>query len=95
MRDKVRQAHPSRDASFDLKHSAGGMIDAEFAAQFLVLSQSGNHAELVDNVGNIALLERAEAAALYEAIVTGYDKQKVVIQQTLQSGSKCVLPWPR
>ncbi|MBK9572266.1 MAG: bifunctional [glutamate--ammonia ligase]-adenylyl-L-tyrosine phosphorylase/[glutamate--ammonia-ligase] adenylyltransferase [Rhodoferax sp.] len=64
MRDKVRQAHPSRGTSFDLKHSAGGMIDAEFAAQFLVLSQSGNHAELVDNVGNIALLERAEAAAL-------------------------------
>lgn len=28
--------------------------------------------------------ERAEAAALYEAIVTGYEKQKPVIQQTLQ-----------
>ncbi|MDP2368017.1 bifunctional [glutamate--ammonia ligase]-adenylyl-L-tyrosine phosphorylase/[glutamate--ammonia-ligase] adenylyltransferase [Rhodoferax sp.] len=64
MRDKVRLAHPVRDASFDLKHSPGGMIDAEFAAQYLVLSQSGSHPELVGNVGNIALLERAEAAAL-------------------------------
>ena len=64
MRDKVRLAHPVRDARFDLKHSAGGMIDAEFAAQYLVLSQSGRHSELIDNVGNIALLERAEAAGL-------------------------------
>lgn len=64
MRDKVRLAHPVRDARFDLKHSVGGMIDAEFAAQYLVLSQSGRHPELIDNVGNIALLERAEAAGL-------------------------------
>ena len=64
MRDKVRQAHPVREARFDLKHSVGGMIDAEFAAQYLVLSQSGHHPELIDNVGNIGLLERAEAAGL-------------------------------
>lgn len=69
MRDKVRLAHPLRDGGFDLKHSPGGMIDAEFAAQFLVLSQSGAHPELVDNAGNIALLERAEAAGLLPAAV--------------------------
>jgi len=40
------------------------MVDAEFAVQFLVLSQSAAHPELVDNVGNIALLQRAEAAGL-------------------------------
>jgi len=67
MRDKVRLAHPLRDGGFDLKHSPGGMIDAEFAAQFLVLSQSGGHPELIDNAGNIALLERAEAAGLLPA----------------------------
>jgi glutamate-ammonia-ligase adenylyltransferase len=67
MRDKVRLAHPLRDGGFDLKHSPGGMIDAEFAAQFLVLSQSGAHPELIDNAGNIALLERAEAAGLLPA----------------------------
>ncbi|TXJ07365.1 MAG: hypothetical protein E6Q29_10185, partial [Alicycliphilus sp.] len=32
--------------------------------QYLVLSQSAAHPELVDNVGNIALLQRAEAAGL-------------------------------
>lgn len=49
---------------FDVKHSPGGMVDAEFAVQFLVLSQSAQHPELVANVGNISLLQRAEAAGL-------------------------------
>lgn len=64
MREKVRAAHPVKAGRFDIKHSAGGMVDAEFAVQFLVLSQSAGHAELVPNVGNIALLQRAEAAGL-------------------------------
>ncbi|MDB5860234.1 MAG: Glutamate-ammonia-ligase adenylyltransferase, partial [Ramlibacter sp.] len=32
--------------------------------QFLVLSQSGQHPELRPNVGNIALLQRAESSGL-------------------------------
>ncbi|WP_332777152.1 bifunctional [glutamate--ammonia ligase]-adenylyl-L-tyrosine phosphorylase/[glutamate--ammonia-ligase] adenylyltransferase [Polaromonas sp.] len=60
MREKVRAAHPVRDGKFDVKHSPGGMVDAEFAVQFLVLSQARSHAGLIDNVGNIALLQRAE-----------------------------------
>ncbi len=64
MRAKVRQAHPVKDGRFDLKHSEGAMIDVEFAVQFLVLSQSRQHPELLDDVGNIALLQRAEAAGL-------------------------------
>src|SRR5690606_5830334 len=62
MREKVCAAHPVKAGRFDLKHSRGGMVDAEFAVQFLVLSQSAGHAELIPNVGNIALLQRAEAA---------------------------------
>ena len=64
MREKIRSAHPVRGAKFDVKHSTGGMVDAEFAVQFMVLSQSAQHPELVDNVGNIALLQRAETAGL-------------------------------
>ena len=64
MRDKVRAAHPVKDDRFDVKHSRGGMVDAEFAVQLLVLSHAGDHPELVPNVGNIALLQRAEAARL-------------------------------
>ena len=64
MRRKVSAARPVKNNMFDVKHSAGGMVDAEFAVQYLVLSQSAQHPELVANVGNIALLQRAEAAGL-------------------------------
>ena len=64
MRDKVRTARPVRSGLFDVKHSAGGMMDAEFAVQFLVLTQSAAHPELLVNAGNIALLQRAEACGL-------------------------------
>lgn len=64
MRDKVRKAHPVKGDQFDVKHSTGGMVDAEFAVQFLVLSEAARHPELADNVGNIALLQRAELAGL-------------------------------
>ena len=64
MRDKVRQAHPVKAERFDVKHSAGGMMDVEFAVQFLVLTQGALHPELLDNAGNIALLQRAQACGL-------------------------------
>ena len=67
MREKVRQAHPVHGEQFDVKHSPGGMVDAEFSVQYLVLSQSARHPELVANVGNIALLRAAEAAGLLPA----------------------------
>ena len=67
MREKVRAAHPVPADRFDVKHSPGAMVDVEFAVQFLVLSQAASHPELIPNVGNIALLQRAEAAGLLPA----------------------------
>jgi len=75
MREKVRAAHPVKRKpgqpaatpeadSFDVKHGTGGMVDAEFAMQYLVLAEAARHPELADNVGNIALLLRAEQAGL-------------------------------
>jgi glutamate-ammonia-ligase adenylyltransferase len=64
MRDKMRAAHPVKPGLFDIKHSSGGMIDVEFMVQFLVLSRSAAHPSLRGNVGNIALLHRAEVAGL-------------------------------
>ena len=64
MRERVRAAHPMRNNRFDVKHSPGGMVDAEFAVQYLVLSQSAKHPELLGNVGNIALLQGADATSL-------------------------------
>ncbi len=64
MRQKVASAHPVREGLFDVKHSAGGMVDAEFAVQYLVLCRGREHPELCANVGNIALLQRAESVGL-------------------------------
>ena len=67
MREKMRAAHPVKDGLFDIKHSAGGMVDAEFATQYLVLAHTARHSALEPNLGNIALLQRAEAAGLLPA----------------------------
>ncbi|HMO45108.1 MAG TPA: bifunctional [glutamate--ammonia ligase]-adenylyl-L-tyrosine phosphorylase/[glutamate--ammonia-ligase] adenylyltransferase [Rubrivivax sp.] len=64
MREKVRAAHPVRAGRFDVKHSPGGMMDVEFAVQFLVLAHASAQPALLDNAGNIALLQRAQAAGL-------------------------------
>ncbi|MEK7345798.1 MAG: bifunctional [glutamate--ammonia ligase]-adenylyl-L-tyrosine phosphorylase/[glutamate--ammonia-ligase] adenylyltransferase [Pseudomonadota bacterium] len=64
MRERVRQGHPVKADRFDVKHSAGGMVDVEFVVQYLVLTHTAAHPSLADNVGNIALLQRAEDAGL-------------------------------
>ena len=96
MRERVRSAHPVRGELFDVKHSRGGMVDAEFAVQYLVLSQSAHHPELIGNVGNIALLQRAEAARLLPANVgqsaaSAYRQlRRIQHQSRLDEGSGCV-----
>ncbi len=67
MRDKMRIAHPVKPDLFDVKHSAGGMVDVEFAVQYLVLAYAQQHPSLLANVGNIALLLSAEKAGLLPA----------------------------
>jgi [glutamine synthetase] adenylyltransferase / [glutamine synthetase]-adenylyl-L-tyrosine phosphorylase len=67
MRDRVREAHPVKEGLLDVKHSPGGMMDAEFAVQYLVLVHGASHPQLLDNAGNIALLQRAEACGLLGA----------------------------
>ena len=64
MRAKVSTAHPVKPGWFDVKHSPGSMVDVEFAVQFLVLSCAAEHPALADNIGNIALLECAQACGL-------------------------------
>jgi glutamate-ammonia-ligase adenylyltransferase len=67
MRERVRASRPVPAGRFDVKHSVGGMMDVEFAVQYLVLAHGAAHAGLLDNAGNIALLQRAEAAGLLPA----------------------------
>ncbi len=67
MREKVRAARPVPAGRFDVKHSAGAMMDVEFCVQYLVLAHAQAHPALCENLGNIALLQRAETLALVPA----------------------------
>jgi glutamate-ammonia-ligase adenylyltransferase len=69
MRERMRAGHVNDSALFDLKHDAGGIVDIEFCVQFMVLRGCRSTPELADNVGNIALLERAGAAGLIDLSV--------------------------
>jgi [glutamine synthetase] adenylyltransferase / [glutamine synthetase]-adenylyl-L-tyrosine phosphorylase len=64
MRERVRAASSVKAGRFDLKHSPGGMMDAEFAVQYLVLAHAGRQPALLANRGNIALLHAAQEAGL-------------------------------
>ena len=67
MREKLHAAHPNKSGLFDLKHDRGGMIDIEFAVQFLVLANAHRYRDLTGNLGNIALLQMAAGHGLIDA----------------------------
>jgi glutamate-ammonia-ligase adenylyltransferase len=68
MRHKMRDGHSNKSALFDIKHDAGGLIDLEFAVQYLVLAYSHTYPELTGNLGNIALLRIAAQVGLLPAL---------------------------
>ncbi len=66
MRQKMRDGHANDTDLFDVKHDAGGMVDIEFIVQFLVLAYSNEHPEMMNNFGNILLLNMAADAGLID-----------------------------
>jgi glutamate-ammonia-ligase adenylyltransferase len=62
----MHDAHPNRTRLFDLKHDRGGIIDVEFAVQYLVLGNAHRHEELTGNIGNLALLRLAARLGLVQ-----------------------------
>ena len=66
MRRKMADGHPNRTALFDLKHDAGGMVDIEFAVQYLILAHAHRHPDLTRNLGNIALLRMSAELGLLQ-----------------------------
>lgn len=58
MRNKMKDAYRYVNGRFDLKKSLGGMIDIEFIVQYLVLAHAKHYPALIENCGNIKLLER-------------------------------------
>ncbi|NOT15115.1 MAG: bifunctional [glutamate--ammonia ligase]-adenylyl-L-tyrosine phosphorylase/[glutamate--ammonia-ligase] adenylyltransferase [Methylotenera sp.] len=66
MREKMRAAQHLSAEYFDLKQSVGGIIDVEFIVQYLVLAHANKYSQLTENIGNIALLQRAGALGLID-----------------------------
>lgn len=64
MREKIHAAHPNTSELFDIKHDRGGIVDIEFAVQYVVLLHAYQHAELLENRGNIYLLQLSERLGL-------------------------------
>lgn len=64
MRERMHQGHPNPGPLFDVKQDAGGMVDVEFMVQYLVLAHAREHPELLENVGNAALLRLAGGLGL-------------------------------
>ncbi|HEY5801529.1 MAG TPA: bifunctional [glutamate--ammonia ligase]-adenylyl-L-tyrosine phosphorylase/[glutamate--ammonia-ligase] adenylyltransferase, partial [Burkholderiaceae bacterium] len=71
MRKKMHDAHPRRDARYDLKQDEGGMIDIEFIVQYLVLRHAAQYPQLTGNLGNIALLRICGELGLIDAQLAG------------------------
>lgn len=67
MRSRMREGHPNPSQLFDLKHDPGGIVDVEFAVQYLVLAHAREHTGLTGNIGNIALLRLAGDLQLIDA----------------------------
>jgi glutamate-ammonia-ligase adenylyltransferase len=66
MREKIKQSNSIKTNFFDIKHSPGGMVDVEFVVQYLVLKYSAAYPDLQSNLGNIALLQHAQAHGLLQ-----------------------------
>ena len=83
MRAKMLEGHQNPTSLFDVKHSRGAMVDIEFVVQYLVLSQSGKHPALLENLGNIKLLvlagkEGLIPESLAEACAGAYRKYRSI-----------------
>ena len=94
MRRRMDAGHPNPGPDFDIKHDHGGMVDVEFAVQYLVLGYSHAHRALTRNAGNIALLGLAAESGLLSADAaraaadTYRDYRKLQHQIRLQ-GARC------
>ncbi|MFM2344965.1 MAG: hypothetical protein RLZZ210_1577 [Pseudomonadota bacterium] len=59
MRSKISQEKKYQTELFNLKYSVGGMIDIEFVVQYLILAYGKEYDDLLNNLGNVKLLEIA------------------------------------
>ena len=95
MREKMLLGHPNNTQDFDLKHDLGGMVDLEFVTQYLVLLHARTHPELIDNLGNIALLKLAGQAGLIDPNLAVQASNAYRNLRRQQHALTCLMPCAR
>ena len=88
MREKMRPSHHLAANLFDIKHSVGGIIDVEFATQYLVLAHAKQHPQLTQNIGNIALLNLMATLNIIDAALAQHVSQAYREYRRLQHALK-------
>ena len=83
MRKKIHLGHPNLTKLFDIKHDEGGMVDIEFIIQFMVLAHAYQWPKLIQNIGNIALLnEFAELKLIDDSLASQVVKAYRLFRQS-------------
>jgi len=85
MRERIAREHRG-DGLWDIKYGPGGLVDAEFLCQYLLLAHAADHpavvggstAAIYEKLGSAGLLPVDEAAALADATRLLYDVQAIL-----------------
>lgn len=64
--------HPPADSN--VKYARGGVVDVEFIVQYLILAHARQYPQLLDNYGNIALLNIAADCGLIDKTLAGQSR---------------------
>ncbi len=84
MREKMRRHLDTSDAlNFDLKQGAGGLVDIEFLAQFLVLANAAKYPSLLGVSDNVGIYKALACQGLIDTseqrlLTTSYHKQRAL-----------------
>jgi glutamate-ammonia-ligase adenylyltransferase len=98
MREKMRAVQKISTDVFDLKHSAGGIIDVEFMVQYMVLSYSAKYSQLANNDGNIAILKMLAELNIIDKnlskqVANAYREYRKMIHQTKLQEKAATVDW--
>jgi len=97
MREKMRESLATKSAEkFDLKQSAGGIVDIEFMVQFGVLANATNSSTLTIYTDNIRLLDSLQSACIiseHEAktLKNGYCAYRDAGHKLVLQGDKTII----
>jgi glutamate-ammonia-ligase adenylyltransferase len=98
MREKMRQSAIKKiPGMFDIMQGVGGIVDIEFLAQFIVLSEAHQFPALTDYPDNIRILESISIAKLLpkedtEFLCDAYRAFRAVVHRTNLQDTLAIIP---